>query len=182
MEDKAQIMLETILSRRTANQFRDNDIPNPDIEKLLETAMFAPTRLGKRPWHFVVIRDVDVKEKLVEALSVDSRFAEAPVFIAVLAERLSPEWDLDAAAATENLMIAATAMGLASAWLGGRHSAVGEDISDTFAKLIRMPKEVGLVSVVALGYPAEEMPAKTEAEVYEQQRVHYERWGNTKGV
>lgn len=177
----SQAMFDTILRRRTVHRFEKREIPNETIEQLLQTAMFAPTRLGKRPWHFVVITDTEMKRKLTQALAISDEFAGAPVFVTVLAERLSSEWDLDAAAATENLLIAATALGLGSAWLGGRHAAGAVDASRTFSELAKVPKEVELVSVVALGYPAEEIMPRSQTEAYEQHRVHFERWGNTKG-
>lgn len=182
MEEQKNVMIDTILRRRTARKFLKKPVPKSVIEDLLQMAMFAPTRLGKRPWHFIVIQDSDVKARLVKSLQISPEFADAPAFIAVTGEKgVSETWDLDAAAATQNLLIAATGSGIASAWIAGMVNPAWDKANDVFVEAIQSPKEVALVALVAIGYPAEELPAHTPAEVYEQHRAHFERWGNTVG-
>ena len=57
-----QAMLDLIRKRRTIRQFTDEDVSQEQIETLLEMAMCAPNRLDRRPWHFVVIRDKELKK------------------------------------------------------------------------------------------------------------------------
>ena len=182
MATQGNEMLETILARRTAHSFQKKEVDDAAIAQLLQMAMLAPTRLGRRPWHFIVIRNAESKAKLAALLRLDANLAEAPVFIAVLGEkRITDAWDLDGGAATQNLMVAATAMGLATAWIASPVNPIWDRLDGELAQLAHIPVEVGLVAILAVGYPAEPMPAHTEAEVYEQQRVHFERWGNTLG-
>jgi len=169
-------VLNTILRRRTTRKFSNEDVSEQTIEQVLEMAMFAPTRLGEQPWHFIVIRDEDIKRRLRSSLRVSDGCGEAPVLVAVYAERNGThQWDLDAGAATQNLLLAATALGLGSAWIANPTSADWATTSDWFCKIIGGPDNVSLVALVALGYPAEELPAHTESEVYDEDVVHFER-------
>lgn len=182
MKQPEQVMLDTLLRRRTTRKFLKKDVPDEIVEQIVQMAMFAPTRLGKRPWHFVVLRDENTKKHLANVLRLSQGVVEAPVLIAVCADRRASETgDLDAAAATQNLLVAATALGLGSAWVAGSVIPLWEEANQAFIRAVRAPEDIMFVSLVALGYPAEEVPAHTEQEVYEQHRVHFERWGNTRG-
>jgi len=183
MEAQAKEMMQAILGRRTARRFQHKDVSDEIIMQLMGAAFSAPTRLGRKPWQFVVIRSPEIKAQLGKLLRLEDAYLHAPVFVAVCAEKgVTETWDLDAGAATQNLLVAASAMGLASAWIASPINPAWERLSEVFFKLTRAPAGIGLVAIVALGYPAEELPAHTEQEVYEQQKVHFENWNDTRGA
>jgi nitroreductase len=141
-------------------------------------AMYAPTRLGKRPWHFVVIRDQETGQRLRKSLRVNENFGEAPVLVAVLAEAgkgFPRQWDLDAAAATQNMLLAATALGVGSSWVANPTSPAWSRASDWLCDQLGAPSNMTLVSLVALGHAVETPPPHTPDEVYDQKAVHHER-------
>ena len=99
--------------------------------------------------------------------------------IAVCGNRnVSTTWDLDGAAAAENILVAATALGLGTAWVGGHSSALWDAVSSVFAEAVCAPADIGLLTLIAVGYAAEDRPAHTEADVWNPNRVHWDRWGN----
>ncbi len=182
MGTQGNVMVDTILARRTAFQFAAKEVTEATISQLVQSAMYAPTRLGRKPWHFLVLRGAAAKGQLVAALRLDAAMAQAPVLVAVLGEkRITDTWDLDAGAATQNLLVAATAMGLASAWIASPVNPMWDKLDGVLAQMAHIPVEIGVAAIVALGYPVEPAQPHTEAEVYEQHRVHFERWGNTLG-
>ena len=182
MEAQAKDMLGTILARRTTPKFLAKEVPPAAIAQLMQMAMFAPTRHGRRPWQFLVMRKPELKAELASALRLEPDYGKAPVYVAILGERsTSDAWDLDGGAAAQNLLVAATAMGLGSAWIASPVNPLWDKLEGVLAKATHTPADLGLVAILAPGYPAEELPAHTEEEVYEQHRVHFGTWGSTRG-
>ncbi|MCJ7619893.1 MAG: nitroreductase family protein, partial [Anaerolineae bacterium] len=61
-------VLEVIKKRRTVRSFTDEEVSDEQVDTILEMAMYAPTYMNRKPWHFVVIRDKDLQTKLGETL------------------------------------------------------------------------------------------------------------------
>lgn len=164
-------------SRRSVRAFRDEPVPEDGLQELLELANWAPSAGNLQARDFVVVRDETTRRALAQA-ALDQEFvAEAPVVVVVCgnARRVSRYGrrgrDLymiqDAAAATQNLLLAAHDAGLATVWVG----AFDED---AVRKRLHLPPFVRPLALVPLGYPAEspEFPprlAPTEI-------VHTETW------
>ena len=174
--NQGHTILDSLLRRRTTVKFSHKPVAGKTIENVLEMAMFAPSRLGQRPWEFVVIRDPEIQKQLRASLHVRKGYGEAPVLIAVTADTSNGyQWDLDAGAATENLLVAATAYGLGSAWVANPTSEEWATTSDWLCEIVGAPDNVRLVALVALGHAAEALPPHTPDEVYDKNAVHFER-------
>jgi len=171
---KGTQMLRTILARRTHTAFQDTPVPESALNHILSAGMLAPTRFHQRPWHFIILRDAEVKQEIASALRLKPSLAGAPIWIAVVAEEDGPAaWDLDAAAAAQSMLIAATALGLGSAWL--MPWLGNPDALERVEQLLGLPANVHLAMILAVGFPAEELPAHREEGVYESSRVHLEQ-------
>lgn len=179
----AELMLDTILRRRTAHRFLDREVNKEVLEQVLETAMFAPTRFGQRPWHFLVVREPALRQRLIDLLEPRYGLAGSPVLVAVALDADVPSLavQVDASAGTETLLIAATAMGLGSAWIGSPDDADWKLAVGELLAAVKAPPGIKVASVVALGWPAEELPAHDPAQTYEQKRVSYDVWHRTEG-
>ncbi|MHA1262971.1 MAG: nitroreductase family protein, partial [Candidatus Freyarchaeota archaeon] len=105
------------------------DVSDEQVKKLLEAAIMAPSAGNMQPWDFIVVRDEGQKKALARAALGQMFVASAPVVIVVCANkprtarrygsRGSELYCLqDTAAATQNILLAATAMGLAGCWVG----------------------------------------------------------------
>ncbi len=163
-----------ILSRRSIRKYSNDPVSDEDVEALLNAAMHAPSAVNERPWHFVVIRD----RKTLDAVSRISPTAPmvkyAPVAIAVCAdtklEKFPGLWALDCAAATENILLAATARGLGAVWAAVYpFDARVEGIQ----KLLKLPARVTPLCVVPVGHPAE-IPAPVDR--FNRSCIHEEVW------
>ena len=166
--------LELLMTRRSIRKYRDTPVSEEAVEKILRAAMAAPSAGNEQPWHFVVIRDRDTMVRIAEVHPHAQMLKEAPLCIAVLADlalaRYEGCWVQDTSAATQNILLAAHALGLGAVWLGvhpveGRERDVGE--------ILRLPDGVECLSLLAIGHP-DERPAP--ADRYEPDRIHYERW------
>jgi hypothetical protein len=199
-----EIMLNVIRKRRTIRQFTAEDISQEQVETLLEMAMCAPNRLDRRPWHFVVFRDKALQKQLADLLRVHPYLEAAPVVIAVCGlPSISSTWLLDISAAIENMMIAATAMGLGTTWLGNPGDALWNRCEKMLVNALAIPQDdIGIVqkllrrrerffwgkspkdlkpviripALVAVGHPAQEPSPHGKHDRFDVRKVHYGRW------
>lgn len=167
-------MQSIVLKRRSIRKYTGEPVTDSDVQDLLKAAMSAPSAGDERPWHFVVLTDHQLIDKIPEFHPYSGFIKEAPVVILVCGdetlEKYKDHWVLDCAAATENILIAATEMKLGACWLG--IYPVQERI-EGMRKLLGIPEHVIPFSLVALGHSAEE---KEPCDRYMPERVHKERW------
>ncbi|MGQ9681277.1 MAG: nitroreductase family protein [Anaerolineae bacterium] len=125
---------------------------------LLSAAIEAPSAGNRQPWHFYVVRDPALRAGLVRAAGGQDFIAEAPVAIVVCAhaersarrygERGATLYCLqDTAAAVEHILLAATALGLGTCWVG----AFDEEQARA---VLQVPPELRPVAIIPIGYPA----------------------------
>jgi nitroreductase len=117
--------LEAIMTRTSIRKFTDEPVKPCMVEKLLRAAMAAPTAVNKQPWHFVVVDQKEVLDKLAGEGRRGDMLRNALLAIVVcgnLEKALDGDaeefWVQDASAATENLLLAAHSMGLGAVWTG----------------------------------------------------------------
>lgn len=110
---------QTILTRVNVRRFTDENVSDEQLTAILHAAMAAPSGVNKQPWEFIVIDDRELLTKLADVLPYAKMTANAPVAIVVCGnkERLLPGvddnlWEQDCSAATENILLAAHALGL----------------------------------------------------------------------
>jgi nitroreductase len=136
----------------------DADVPPEQIRSILEAAIEAPSAGNCQPWHFVVVRDLDLREALAKAAYGQGFLAQAPVVIVVCCDpaRSAMRYGRrgiglyslqDTAAATEHILLAATALGLGSCWVGAFDEAAA-------ARALSLPKHLRPVALVSIGHPA----------------------------
>ena len=169
--------LDTIRKRRTIRKFTDEEVSLEQIETLVEPAMCAPSRLDRQPWHFVIVRDKALQKQVAETLRIHPYLEQAPVVVVVCAlPRLSPTWAMDVSAAIENMLIAATAMDLGTAWVGAPDSVMWSMCEELLRDALAMPAEVRIAALVAVGHPQQGLPAHGKEDRFDPLKVHYGRW------
>jgi len=178
----SESLLDVIRQRRTIRQFTDEDVAEEQLEALLEAAMYAPNRLNRQPWHFVVIRDKAIQKQMADLLRIHPYIEAAPVVVAVGGlPKASPTWMMDISAATENMLLAATALGLGTAWVGAPDTVMWNMLEETLRDALAVPHEdVRIASLVAVGHPAQELPPHGKHDRFDRTKVHYNKWGNRK--
>ena len=164
-------MLSAIKKRRSIRRYTDQPVTDEQIRQLLEAAMAAPSADNIQPWEFVVVRDPALKGELARTHPWSDMAADAAVVFVVCAnERASHHWVEDASAATENLLLAATALGLGAVWVAVYPDASREAY---VRRVLGIPEEMRVLCLVPVGHPAESKPPRTK---YKESKVHYERW------
>jgi len=164
-------LLSTIKKRRSIRRYTDQPMTDEQIRQLLEAAMAAPSADNIQPWEFVVVRDPVLKRELARTHPWSDMAADAAVVFVVCGdERASHHWVEDASAATENLLLAATALGLGAVWVAVYPDASREDY---VRRVLDIPEGMRVLCLVPLGHPAETKPPGTK---YRESKVHYEKW------
>jgi nitroreductase len=170
--------LNLIFARRSVRAYQpQREIPSDLVCDLLEAAMAAPSACAKDPWRFIVIRDRKRLAAIADGLPNGKMLPDAGIGIVVCGDLQAANGnDLgyllqDCAAAIENLLIAAHALGLGGCWLGVHPRP---ERATHLRKLLGIPETVVPVGVMALGWPAEaDKPPRTR---FNPEYIHEETW------
>ncbi|VDN49145.1 putative NADH dehydrogenase/NAD(P)H nitroreductase AF_2267 [Petrocella atlantisensis] len=168
-------VIETIYKRRSIRNYLDKQVEKDMIITLLKAATAAPTAANCQPWEFIVIDKAEKLSELKDKL-IFARY-NAPVAIVVCGNmKLSFKgpnqemWVQDCSAAIENILIAATSIGLGSIWIGIYPL---ESNIRALKKILNMPEYVTPLGIVYVGYSAEEKEARTR---FNDKRVYWQEY------
>lgn len=163
---------EVLLKRRSIRKFTDEPVSDEMINELLHAAMSGPSACNKRPWEFYVVTN---KEKMEELKSA-SRFTKITATLAIivcgnlshaLPLKMAEYWIQDCSAATENILLRATDLGLGTVWCGIHPQKKAEE---RVQKILEIPNKQIPLNIIFIGHPAEEPEARDQ---YDEKRVHY---------
>jgi nitroreductase len=157
-----------IFQRRSIRKFSSETVSDMQIEGLLKAAMAAPSAMNNQPWEFVVINDPSVLEEIRRALIFGRHVA--PLAIAVCGNKRkvlqkfsdAEFWIQDCSAATQNILLAASSSGLGAVWLGVYPV---KEFVNRISKILSLPRNVIPLSIIYIGYPAEQKEAHTKYDV-----------------
>ncbi len=168
--------LNFIFGRRSIRVYASGDVPEADVQLMLEAAMAAPSAVAKDPWRFVVVRSQQARNELIKELPNGAMLADAALGIVVCGD-LQQAHDKqlsyllqDCSAAIENLLLAAHALGYGACWLGVHPR---ENRVRHVSRVLGLPPSVIPVGIMSVGRPGEEKEARTR---FNQAFVHEERW------
>lgn len=157
---------EAIRKRRSVRAYTEETIPREDLEKIVDAGRLAATGSNRQPWDFVVVTE----RETIDQLSAASKWLDqAAAVIAVVMDPDSRWWVEDGAAAVENMLLAATALGYGSCWLEG-YTLRNEE---AFKTLLGIPAERQLLTLVPVGVPVE-WPTREKKSLEEV--LHWERY------
>ena len=166
--------MNSIFVRASVRSFDWRKVESEKAELLLKAAMAAPSACNQQPWEFVVVTDPDVLKELSRCSPYAGCIGRAPLGIAVCmrTEGLrAPDYaQIDASAATENLLLEAAELGLGAVWLG---IAPVPERMEAVRRVIGAPETIQPFALVACGYPDKPV---SPANRYDPARVHYEKW------
>ena len=156
--------LNSIFARRSVRRYTDQAVPDELVQDLLEAAMAAPSACAKDPWEFILLRDGALLKQVAELLPNGPMLATAPLGFVVCGDldrahggELSYLLQ-DCSAAIQNLLLAASTLGLGAVWLGVHPR---QERVDGLRELFQLPANVLPVSCIALGYPADSPEPRT---------------------
>ena len=173
-DEQVMDALEAILTRRSVRKYTEKEIDDTCIQQLIEAAVSAPSAGNQQPWHFIIIDDRRILDKIPEFHPHAKMLKQAQKAILVCGdinlEKYKGYWMLDCSAATQNILLAARALGLGACWLGVYPR---EERIIKLRELLGIPENVIPFSLISLGYPAEKQE-KIRREY--KSRIHYNKW------
>ena len=168
---------DAIRTRKSVRGYERKPVEDEKLMKVLEAARLAPSARNLQEWRFVVVRDEEMRGKLMAAAKGQKFVGEAPVVIACCAEtdgyRMTcgqQSYPIDVAIAIDHMTLQAIELGLGTCWVGAFYE-------DQVKEALGIPEEIRVVEMMALGYEKGgvkkvEKTRKSTAEV-----VRWERWG-----
>lgn len=163
---------DAILKRRSIRKFKDIKVEEEKIEKLLVSAMAAPSARNMQPWEFYVVTN---EEKIKNLRNIAKNFDFNSKLIIIvcgnknrtITQNDNDFWIQDASAAVENILLCATELGLGSVWCGLFPVL---ERSEKVKETLNINEEIIPMALLHIGYPDE---AKEERTQYNKEYVHY---------
>ena len=145
--------LEVIKKRQSVRSYREKEIQEDVLQQVLEAGRLAPSACNNQPWKFIVVKDKNLKEKLIPACKNQEFAGEASVVIVGCAINPSYKmsngkysYSIDLAIALDHMSLEAASLGLGTCWIGAFYQ-------DQVKEILGVPEDVRVVALMPLGYP-----------------------------
>jgi nitroreductase len=166
---------EAIKIRKSVRAYDPTPIPDEVLIRILEAGRAAPSANNAQPWHFIVVKNPDKREVLSKRMF--TRFlVESPVVLVGCGEREKRFHVVDVSIAMQQMVLAATAEGLGTCWIGDFDEKIIRD-------LLKIPEKYDIVCLLAMGYPRQKLDLaaklmRTHSRKRMENIVSYEEFGN----
>ncbi len=151
-------VFEVIGERKSIRKYKDIEVEEEKLEKILESARIAPSAANRQEWKFLVVKNKETRDKLIDAAHGQKFVGQAPITIVACStesERImpcgQPAYTVDLSIAVSFMILEATEIGLGTCWLGAYDEGKVKEILD-------IPSDIRVPAMFTLGY-ADENPA-----------------------
>lgn len=163
-------LLEAIEKRASVRTLRPIEVPEGDLERILDAGRRAPSGMNRQPFDFIVIKDKGALSKLASAQNC---IADVDLAVAVVAHPAQSQyWLEDISAATENMLLTITALGYASVWIEGTLLRAEEE----HKQVLGVPEDWRLMILLPIGAAADSPQQAPKRPLTDM--VHWETYGN----
>lgn len=171
-QDVEQSVINNIYARKSVRQFiADKPVSEEDIDVLMRVGMAGSSGKDQRPWELLVVTDRQILNNLAEVLPHAKMLAHAPMAIIMCGDTVkSNYWYLDCSLGSQNILLAAEAMGLGATWTAAYPY---RDRIDAVKSIIDMPTQMLPLNVIPVGYPDGKHNSKNK---YDASKVHRNKW------
>ncbi|MFI3315468.1 MAG: nitroreductase family protein [Rikenellaceae bacterium] len=160
--------IKTIHERTSVREYSTQEVESETLIQLVKAGMAAPTAMNKQPWEFVIVTDREILNRLGET---KPPVKKAQAAIVVLGNtQTSTSWVIDCSAATQNILLAATSLGLGTVWTGAHGNAKFEQ---EIIEALSLPENIMPLNVIAIGYPIDTPQPKDK---FVESKIHYNKF------
>lgn len=168
-------IIDVIFKRRSIRKYQDKPVAKESIITLLEAAMAAPTAINSQPWEFIVSDDEEKLSQIKQTYAFARYNAPTAILVCgnmehALEGQNREYWIQDCSAATQNILLTATDLGLGSVWIG---IYPYDNRIQFLRELFNLPKHITPLNIIYVGYPAEQKEPRTQ---YNESKVHWHHY------
>ncbi len=167
-------VLEAISKRQSVRRFSGEKLSESQINTILNAGFCAPSAQNKRPYHFIVVKDKDIRKKIADTSTYAKMLEHADIGIVVCGDKLKQgTTELlieDCSAAVQNMLLAIHGLELGGVWCG---IVKNTDWYRLLIQELQLPDKIIPIALLAVGYPEEEPRIR---ERFEADKIHYETW------
>lgn len=159
--------------RNSIRKYTDQLVEEEKVTELLKSAMQSPSAKNQQPWEFIVVNDQKLLKKMSEASKGSWPLSGAPLAIITIMKPTdkSPHYAVqDMSAATQNILLEATNLGLGAVWIGCYPLV---ERTSLIKSVLQIPEPYEPFSVISIGYPAEEREVNAR---FDESLIHYNKW------
>ena len=171
-------MLELLKSRRSIRKYKDTPIEKDKIDKIIKSALLAPSSMNKKPVELIVVNEKSTLEKLEKCKNRGTlALKTSPVAIVVIGDSLTSDvWIEDASIASTLIQLEAESLGLGSCWIQMRsRQGENDDSEKEVRNVLNIPDNYGVLSIIALVYKYEEKIPYDENS-FNFNKIHYNKF------
>lgn len=172
-------MFDLLMTRRSIRRYKKKSIETKKIDTIIQAALTSPSGKNKRPWELILVDNKEVLKKLSVSRGGASGFiADAPLAIVVLANpETSDTWVEDSSIISNVIQLTAHSLELGSCWMQVRNRIRngGTSVGSYVKELLRIPDNLSVLSVIAIGYPNENKNPH-DKDSLSQDKVHYNKY------
>ncbi len=174
--NEADAVIDCIMTRASVRAYTSEEVPDSIVEKILRAGMAAPTAANQQPWHLIVINDQNLKDSISAAFEYTKMVENCSFAVVVCGDMDNlfsgdyPDggfWVEDCSAASENMLLAAHALGVGGVWCGIYPL---QDREETLRAILNLPANLTPLNVMAFGYPSQPVPPKDK---WNTDKIHY---------
>ncbi len=166
--------LKAILTRRSIRKYSHDQIPEEYLDILIKAAMHAPSARNRQPWHFIIVSDRQLLDRLGDINTSWKMLKEASHSIVVCGDKEIEDTVSfiiqDCAAATQNILLAAHDLNIGTVWLGVHPR---EERLVPLKQILQIPNQILPVSMISLGKPDE---SREQPDRFLVERIHFDKW------
>lgn len=167
-------LIEALLSRRSIRKYSDKKIEKEKIDIMLKAAMYAPSAMNYQPWEFIVMNDKKLFSEMLKIITHAEMLNESTLAILVCGDLNKEKYEeynaQNCSAATQNILLAAHDLGLGAVWIAAYPN---KEVIQKIKRLLNLPENILPVSLISIGYPAEE---KTAEDRFIKEKIHFNGW------
>lgn len=174
--DSASIVLNNIATRASVRQFTNQPVDKTTLETIVRAGMAAPSAVNKQPWAFIIVTEKEALDNLQRVHPyANLKTATAAIIVCgdmgkALQSYGREYWIQDCSAATQNILLAAHALGLGAVWCGVHPDP--KRVPEV-SRVLGLPKDIIPLNIITMGYPASQTQPKDK---WKPENIHYQRW------
>ncbi|HKZ95037.1 MAG TPA: nitroreductase family protein [Candidatus Bathyarchaeia archaeon] len=164
-------LFRAIKERRSIRRFKQEPLPTKDLMKILEAARLAPSGGNRQPWYFIIVRDLETKKNLSNAARNQKFIADADTVVIAIGDPLTSAAKLpytlsstripfrqEPMIAVEHMVLAATALGYGTCWIGAFNE-------DEVKRILKIPENLAVIALLPIGV-ADEAPQARQRKTF----------------